>query len=50
MNERETRTFPHYVPLSIRSRSKVVTWAWKRPWLARWLTYERAQWLARRLP
>lgn len=42
MREREG-----YVPLSVR-QSKITAWLWPR--FPKFMTYDRARWLARRLP
>jgi hypothetical protein len=39
-----------FVPLSIRGKSRIVTWLWRHTEYPGWLTYDRAQWLAKRLP
>lgn len=39
-----------FVPLSIRSRSRLVSFAYRHHWSYPWLTYGRAKRLARWLP
>lgn len=39
-----------FVPLSVRSESRIVTWLWRHTHPFGWLTYPRARRLARWLP